>query len=254
MDSAPTPLLSNTADAHVTAVLRALSLLDAFDVLDAQLPLAELAKRTGLAKPTALRLARTLAAANYLVQLEGGSWRLGPAAARLGAQYQRSFDLLNVIEPALQELAQTTGHSASFFTIEQGRRVRLLRVRGKDGFVSTSRVGESLPLERGSAGQVILAYQGKKGAINDAIRARGYHLTVGEADATAASLAAPIFAARNGVLGALSITVRAEAAAAEELERHAPIVVASAARLSQTLAASRYFPGDKGSLRGFWHP
>ena len=240
-------------EGYVTAVLRALSLLDAFCVNDAQLPLATLAKRTGLAKPTALRLARTLAAAHYMVPLEGGAWRLGPAAARLGARYQRGFDLLDVIEPALQDLAMMTGHSVSFFTLEQGQRVRLLRVRGADGFVSPSRVGEPLPLERGAAGQVILAYGGALGPVADAIRGKGYHLTVGEADAAAASIAAPVFAARNGVLGALSLAVPACQAASTELLRHADAVVNAALRLSQTLAATRYGQSE-APIQGHWHP
>lgn len=253
--TAPPPAERPAASATpVTAVARALALLDSFDGHEAQLPLAALARRTGLAKPTVLRLARTLAASGYLVPLPGGAWRLGPAAARLGAGYQRAFDLRNVIEPALQGLAQQTGHSASFFALELGQRVRLLRVRGADGFVSPTRVGEPLPLERGAAGQVILAFCGSAGATHDAIRARGYHVTVGEADAAAASVAAPVFAARSGVLGALSVAVPADAAANAELQRHAATVVEAALRLSQTLAAARHCPCGGPPPQGRWHP
>ncbi len=237
----------------VAAVARSLAILDAFGTADAQLALAEIARRTALAKPTALRLARTLAAAGYLVALEGGAWRLGPAAARLGARYQRAFDLRNLIEPALQQLAEQTGHSASFFALEEGQRVRLLRVRGADGFVSPSRVGEPLPLERGAAGQVILAFSGAPGGALDAIRQRGHHLTVGEADAAAASVAAPVFAARGAVLGALSVAVPADAAAAGELARHAATLMEAARRLSDALAATRYEPLE-GRARSQWHP
>jgi DNA-binding IclR family transcriptional regulator len=50
--------------------------------------LSELARRTGMHKPTALRLARTLAAARFLVKREDGAWRLGPAAGWIGSRYQ----------------------------------------------------------------------------------------------------------------------------------------------------------------------
>lgn len=238
----------------VTAVSRALSLLDAFGQTDTALPLAELARRTNLAKVTTLRLARTLGAAGYLVALEGGAWRLGPAVARLGARYQRAFDLRNVIEPALMVLAEKTGHSVSFFTQEDGQRVRLLRVRGADGFVSPGRVGEPLPLDRGAAGQVFLAYAGGACQAAQEILERGYHLTVGEADATAASIAAPVFAARGSVLGAVSIAVPADAQATTELARHAQDLVETAQRLTQTLAAASYAADDGRTLRSYWHP
>ena len=45
----------------VIAVTRALRLLEAFGMDDAQLTLAELSRRTGMHKTTALRIARTLA-------------------------------------------------------------------------------------------------------------------------------------------------------------------------------------------------
>lgn len=251
----PSPSSSSaTSGPIVNAVLRALSLLDAFGEHDAQLSLAQLARRTRLAKPTALRLARTLSMAGYLVALPGGVWRLGPAVAQLGARYQRAFDLSNVIEPALHALAELTGHSASFFALEHGRRVRLLRVRGADGFVSPTRVGEPLPLERGAAGQVILAFTGHEGALMDTIRERRYHATVGEANVLAASIAAPVFAARGAVIGALSLAVPASDAASAELLRHADAIVSAANRLSQTLAAARYADQERIVQRSHWHP
>jgi DNA-binding IclR family transcriptional regulator len=238
---------------HVTAVTRALGLLDAFGPDDAQLGLAELSRRAALPKTSALRIARTLAAAGYLVALERGAWRLGPAAARLGARYQRAFDLSNLIEPALQRLARQTRHSASFFALERDQRVRLLRVRGASGFVSPSRVGEPLPLDRGAAGQVILAFGGTDDALHAGIRSRGYHATVGEADAAAASVAAPVFG-RRGLLGALCIAVPASASAMMALERHAPVVVQAAQRLSAALAAARDVDDRLPLTQGHWHP
>lgn len=250
-DEPPVPVSGATS---VTAVMRALALLDAFDAQDAQLSLAVLARRTALAKSTTLRLARSLAAAGYMVPLEGGAWRLGPSVARLGARYQQAFDLRNLVEPTLVSLAQQTGHSASFFTLEQGQRVRLLRVRGSDGFVSPSRVGEPLPLELGAAGQVILAHNGASGAKFQSIRNRGYQLTVGEADLSAASIAAPVFGARSGVLGALSIAAPAREGIGDELLRHVKAVMEYASRLSQSLAAARYGGQDTSPLRSQWHP
>ncbi|MCZ2495712.1 helix-turn-helix domain-containing protein [Xylophilus sp. Kf1] len=241
-------------DDTVQAVTRALGILDAFGMTDSQLALAELARRTGMPKPTVLRLARTLARSAYLVACDGGAWRLGPAAARLGARYQRSFDLRNLIEPALQRLADETGRSASFFALEDRQRVRLLRVRGKDGFVSPTRVGESLPLEKGAAGQVILAFSGGRGRALAAIRERGWHLTVGEADAGSASVAAPVFAGPRTLLGAISLVAPADDDAVAGLARHAQALAAAGSALSRAFSSTVFQAGDRVTMRSLWYP
>ena len=93
----------------VIAVTRALRILEAFDMGDTWLSLAELSRRAGLNKSTTLRLARTLALSGYLVPKEEGGWRLGPSAGWLGARYQAGFDVHNVVEPMLLDLSQKTG-------------------------------------------------------------------------------------------------------------------------------------------------
>ena len=110
------PTSEDTAerDGGVIAVSRALSLMEAFKVGESALSLAELSRRAGIHKTTVLRLARTLALSQYMVQNEDGQWRLGPAAGWLGARYQAGFDVNNVVEPTLHELVQQTGESASF--------------------------------------------------------------------------------------------------------------------------------------------
>lgn len=250
-DSASRPGATNDS---VNAVTRSLGILDAFGETDSYLALAELARRTGVPKPTVLRLARTLAQSGYLVALDRGAWRLGPAAARLGARYQRAFDLRNLIEPALQQLADDTGRSASFFALEDQQRVRLLRVRGKDGFVSPTRVGESLPLEKGAAGQVILAFTGGRGHALASIRERGWHLTVGEADSGSASIAAPVFAAPRTLLGAMSLVAPADNKAVAELEQHAGALVDSADRLSRAFFSTAFKASDRVTMRSLWYP
>lgn len=242
-----------STDETVHSVIRAMALLDAFGVADAQLALAELSRRTRIPKPSALRLARTLAEAGYLVALDGGAWRLGPAAARLGARYQRGFDLTNLIEPALQDIAGRTGHGASFFTLEGRQRVRLLRVLGADGFASPTRVGEPLPLDRGAAGQVFLAFSEGGDKTYPTIRRRGYHVTVGEADVGSASIAAPVMTGHGQLIGALSLAAQAGENAAQELERHAPVLIDAARRLSQAFARSEA-KNRAGMDLQRWHP
>src|SRR5665647_3299934 len=65
---------------NVSAVTRALALLDAFEVNEQTVSLSELSRRLSMGKSTVLRTARTLARSGYLAQTDDGRWRLGPAA------------------------------------------------------------------------------------------------------------------------------------------------------------------------------
>src|SRR3546814_9762929 len=89
----------------VEAVRRAMNILRAFGMEDAQLSLAELSRRTGYHRSTVLRLARTLAMDDYLAQRADGTWRLARAAGWLGACYQATFNVHDVVEPVLRELS-----------------------------------------------------------------------------------------------------------------------------------------------------
>jgi len=236
----------------VVAVTRALGLLGAFTVAEPRLSLTELSCRVRLPKTSTLRLARSLASCDYLVQLEDGAWRLGPAAAWLGAQYQVAFDLHNNIGPEMRDLALRTGHSVSYFVRDGQKRIRLLHVSGAAD-AGAARVGEPLPLDKGSPGQVLLAFTGRPGAVYDEIRKRGFHVTIGEAKKVSASVAAPVFGARWGVVGALCIGMPADLATQGKLRSLAPQVMMAAERLSRKLQSDQGGQSPT-TARSTWHP
>jgi DNA-binding IclR family transcriptional regulator len=233
----------------VQAVTRALSLLTCFLGDEVYVPLHVLAKRTGIPKPTALRLGRTLAASRFLVQREDGAWRLGPAAALIGSRYQAQFDAHAVIEPILQELAAKSGESASFFIYEEDVRTCLMRSEGPHGLRRHVRLGELLPLERGSAGKVILAALGRPGATYQNIRDEGFCVTRGERSPDAASVSAAVTGTKGVVLGSVSISGPAVRLTAAKLHKLAPHVLRAAGQLSYSLSGMPI-----GSIKSTWHP
>lgn len=247
------PRTPEAASGGVIAVARALSLLSAFTIDDPYLTLADLSRRVRLPKTSTLRLARSLAAAGYLVQLDSGAWRLGPATAWLGARYQVAFDLHNKIGPVMRELAWATHHGVSYFVHDGDERIRLLHVAG-DSQSSTVRVGEPLPLDKGSPGQVLLAFSGRPGKLYDDIRKRGFHCTIGEAKRGSASVAAPVFGARWNVVGALCIGMPAQVATESMLQALAPTVMRAAENLSRVLHADQVKRGSLRLARSAWHP
>lgn len=241
------------ADAGVIAVSRALRLLEAFGMDDAQLTLAELSLRTGLHKTTALRIARTLALDHYLVQKENGSWRLGRAVGWLGACYQATFDVHDVVEPVLRELTIKTGESASFYVREGNQRTCLARVDGPQTIRHHVRVGIGLPLNLGAPGRVILAFSGEPGEPYETIRQRGYHLSLGEREPEVSSVSAPVFGIQWRLLGSICISGPTSRLSETRLLELAQTIIQSANQLSYAIAGSRQPLAPTGGAKG-WHP
>lgn len=245
----PTGMQRRAAEENVAAVERALSILTAFEGDELYLPLAELARRTGMHKPTVLRLARTLASARFLVKRDDGAWRLGPAAGWMGSRYQAQFDLDSAIEPILRELTAATGESASFFVFEGNLRSCLMRCEATPGEHSRIRSGDVFPLDRGSAGRVILAALGEPGDLYERIRRRGFHITRGERNSEMASVSAAVRGRHGSVLGSVSTAGPVERLTKPVLARYAPPTVLAATQLGLALGAM-----PPTALRATWHP
>ena len=237
----------------VIAVTRAMKVLDAFALGESHLTLAELSRRCPLHKTTALRIARTLAQSGYLVQREDGDWRLGPAAGWLGARYQAGLDVQNVLEPALRALTMDSGESAAFYVREGNVRTCLVRVEGPQALRHHARMGEGLPLDKGSPGRVIPAFSGAPGELYEAIRQRGFHWSIGESEQGVATISAPVFGKHWRLLGSVCVSGPASRLPQQKLEEMAPTVIAAANQLSDALAGNT---GTTAPLarESYWHP
>lgn len=237
----------------VISVIRAMKVLDAFALGESHLTLAELSRRCQLHKTTALRIARTLAQSGYLVQREDGDWRLGPATGWLGARYQAGFDVQNVLEPALRSLTLASGESAAFYVREGNVRTCLVRVEGPQALRHHARMGEGLPLDKGSPGRVILAFSGAPGELYEAIRQRGFHWSIGEREQGVATISAPVFGKHWRLLGSVCVSGPASRLPQQKLEEMAKTVIAAANQLSYALAGNT---GTAAPLvrESYWHP
>lgn len=226
-------------DEGVTAVRRAMRILQAFGVEDAQLSLAELSRRTGYHRSTVLRLARTLAMDDYLAQRADGSWRLARAAGWLGACYQATFNVHDVVEPMLRELSLATGESATFYVREGDQRVCVLRIEGPKSIRHHVRVGAGLPLDLGSPGRVILAFSGEEGEPYESIRRAGYMISLGERDPEVASISAPVYGMNWTLFGAICVSGPLSRLPEAVLFDQKEVVLDVASRLSRALMGVR---------------
>lgn len=201
----------------VDAVERALTILSAFGEGASDMPLAELARRTGLYKSTILRICTSLEAHRFLIRGADGVFRLGPELWRLGALYRRSFDLGEYVRPVLRRMVAETRETASFYVRDGDERVCLYRLNSPRPVRHHLDEGVRLPLDRGAAGRVLLAFADPDDPRGADIRRAGYAVTRGDRDPELAAIAAPVFDPSDQLRGALSLsTLRSRLDAAME--------------------------------------
>lgn len=211
----------NTAGAArsdgVVAVDRALSLLTSFDTHTPALTLTELAARTHQYKSTVLRLLASLLRAGFVQRDAHGHYRPGREIARLNAVYAASFSLDQVVLPVLQELVRRTQESAAYHVRQGDARLCLFRVDSPQPVRDHIRAGDLLPLERGTGGRVLSAFDPtlprprstRDRQLLAQIRAQGYFSALGDREPEVAGMSAPVFGVDGQLRGALTLTMPA---------------------------------------------
>ena len=209
--------------------------------------LAELVAATGIARPTAHRLAVALEFHRYVARDLSGRFVLGPRASELGAAAGEDR-LLAAAAPALAALRDATGESAQLYKRQGDQRICVAVAERLSGLRDSVPVGAALTMQAGSAAQILLAWEDSekihRGVANArftaaqlaADRRRGWAQSVGEREAGVASVSAPVRGPNNKVIAAVSISGPIERLSRQPGRMHAAAVVATANKLSQALA------------------
>ncbi|MEY3650426.1 MAG: IclR family transcriptional regulator [Actinobacteria bacterium] len=209
--------------------------------------LAELVAATGIARPTAHRLAVALEFHRYVARDLSGRFVLGPRASELGAAAGEDR-LLAAAAPALAALRDATGESAQLYKRQGDQRICVAVAERLSGLRDSVPVGAALTMQAGSAAQILLAWEDSEkihrgvaharftAAQLAADRRRGWAQSVGEREAGVASVSAPVRGPNGKVIAAVSISGPIERLGRQPGRVHAAAVVATAARLSEYLA------------------
>jgi DNA-binding IclR family transcriptional regulator len=209
--------------------------------------LAELVSATGIARPTAHRLAVALEFHRYVARDLSGRFVLGPRASELGAAAGEDR-LLAAAAPALAALRDATGESAQLYKRQGDQRICVAVAERLSGLRDSVPVGAALTMQAGSAAQILLAWEDSekihRGVANArftaaqlaADRRRGWAQSVGEREAGVTSVSAPVRGPNGKVIAAVSISGPIERLGRQPGRVHAAAVVATAARLSEYLA------------------
>jgi DNA-binding IclR family transcriptional regulator len=208
--------------------------------------LAELVAATGIARPTAHRLAVALEHHRLVSRDLTGRFVLGKRSAEL-ASAAGEDRLIAVATPALSALRDATGESAQLYRRQGDVRVCVAVAERLSGLRDSVPVGSSLTMQAGSAAQILLAWEDSekihRGLTNArftaaqlaADRRRGWAQSVGEREAGIASVSAPVRGPNGKVIAAVSISGPIERLGRQPGRVHAAAVVATAARLTEHL-------------------
>src|SRR3954447_20834916 len=160
--------------------------------------LADLVRETGLARPTAHRLAVALERQALVVRDGDGRFRLGARLVGWGAAAGAALALVEPARAILQRLSAETGESAQLYVREGDQRVCVATHERPTGLRDTVPLGAVMPLTKGSGGRVLLAWADDRVRFDvDAdvlgrVRELGWAATVGEREAGVASVSAPV--------------------------------------------------------------
>jgi DNA-binding IclR family transcriptional regulator len=210
--------------------------------------LAGLVTATGLARPTAHRLAVALEHHRLVARDLQGRFVLGPRLSELSVAAGEDR-LLATAGPVLARLRDITGESSQLWRRQGDYRVCVAAAERPSGLRDTIPVGSQLTMRAGSAAQVLLAWEegermhrGLRAARFTAttlagVRRRGWAASAAEREPGVASVSAPVRGAGGKVLAAISVSGPIERLTRSPGRLHAAAVVAAGERIGELLRA-----------------
>ena len=203
--------------------------------------LGELVAATGLARPTAHRLATALEAHGLVTRDGDGRFCLGARLVAWGSEAAGHSPLPGLAAPVLAALRDETGESAQLYVREGDHRVCVAVAERPSGLRNTVPLGARLTLTAGSGAKVLLAWadpatwpSGVSAASLAGVRKAGWAASVAEREPGVASVSAPVRAG-DEVVAAIGVSGPVERFGRRPGTRFAPAVVAAGRALSASL-------------------
>jgi DNA-binding IclR family transcriptional regulator len=217
----------------IEAVHRAVDVLNAFSRREPELPLAAVARKAGLPKPTAFRILATLRTRGLVTQdPTTGHYSLGFGLLELAAIRTQQTSVRDEALPTLKQLRDSLGETAVLSVRVGEYRVHLEQAEGTLPIRRHVEMGERVPLCVGGASKVLLAglpdadvrdYLGRTtltaygpNTTTDVdklleevalIRRQGYAEGINERNLGGVGVAAPVFDHAGAVVAALHVSV-----------------------------------------------
>ena len=245
---------------RLSSVATAIELLNVFSEDEVEFGISTLAKRLGVAKSTAHRLATTLTSEGLLEQdRASGKYRLGLALFRLGTLVRRRMNVSEVARPHLFSLRQTTNETVHLAILDGSDIMYVYFLESTQAIRMRSDLGLRKPAHCTAEGQAILAFSPPKtvealirnplhartphtittpeGLIKalDAVRQRGCAIEDEESEIGVRCVAAPIRNDAAEVVAAVGVAGPVSRLSKKALTAFMPHVIATAEAISASL-------------------
>src|SRR5690348_16079309 len=244
---------------RLSSVATAIELLKAFSEDEVEIGISTLAKRLGVAKSTAHRLASTLVAENLLEQDRAtGKYRLGIALFRLGTLVRRRMNVSEVARPLLFSLREKTNETVHLAILDGTEIMYVYFLESTQAVRMRSDLGRRKPAYCTAEGQAILAFRPaevsaviRKGlsartpqTITDpdglmkaleTVRQKGCAVEDEESEIGVRCIAAPIRDDAGEVVAAVGVAGPVSRLSKKALTMFMPHVIATAESISQRL-------------------
>ncbi len=244
LDQNQSPQADSDIHSGVGVLDKTVKILDALESGPATL--GQLVNETGLARPTAHRLAIALERHRFVIRDQHGRFVLGSRFAELAAAAGEDR-LLTASGPILQTLLDRTGESAQIYRRQGDQRVCIAAVERASGLRDSIPAGALLSMEAGSAAQILLAWEDSErlhqglrhakftAAKLAAVRKRGWAESINEREDGVCSISAPIRNPSGQVIAAISISGPTGRMGTTPGRRYAPLVMAAGKYLTEAL-------------------
>lgn len=245
----------------IAAVERAADVLSLFAQSErATLGVTEIAQELHLPKAVVHRILTSLRGREF-VELDADSrrYRLGPTALALGTRYLDRIDIRELARDAMRRLSDRTGETATFSIRHDSSRVYIDQVTPNREVKMTVLLGQPFPLHAGGSSKAFLAFLEAEAqedylrnheltsmtprTVTDpeklrrelaTIRRQGYATSLGERQAGAGSVAAPILDRSGHPVAVMSVCGPVERFSGE-VKTVAPLLLAETQALSAKL-------------------
>jgi DNA-binding IclR family transcriptional regulator len=245
------PRATPDAGSGVGVLDRVVAILDAVEAGNAR-SLADVASATGYTRSTTHRLLQAMEAHDLLDYSGTRGYQLGPRFLRLANRALRELPLRDIAHPVLTRLSEATGESAQLYVRSVDERVCIDAVESPSELRTIVAVGAALPLTRGSAGKLFLAWatpadrERLSAGLEPSMRARldqqiltgrrrGWTESVGEREPGVASVSAPIVGTHDTLVAVISVSGPVSRLGRGGAKRYAPTVLSAARDVERAL-------------------